>query len=681
MDFALSTVVFVGDCEARAGRFWEQGVNSWSSLSYVIAGALLTWAVARDRLPLSALVFAAAVALEGFGSVLLHGTPSDVSHAIHDIALFAIGGYMVGWHFGRIRRRSGGATDHWAVAGVGIGLVVGSSIWLVERGSTNAIVGTTIALIVLADLVARRRGLTPVANLSLFALGTVAVATWWLGRSESPFCDPESPLQFHAVWHVLSAVLLLAWADRAFTVEGTGRPLRMFRRSIDRALGLFAWLLVHAFHRSVESIGTRRIPPRRPVLLVANHANGFVDPVIVAAVLGRLPRFLAKAALWKIVPARPFLALVGVLPVHRAADGDDASNNAHTFTAAWHELAQASKVAIFPEGTTGDRAGLDRMRTGAARLALGGLAAAPDLVVIPIGLAFESRIETRSRAVVIVGTPIVVEQWFVRWREADPTRTDADPTDLPHEAVTELTDEIRRSLEAVSPEFASVDERELLRAAARVATVHRAKQRVASFGDVERMARRLAATPADARDAVFDAYRRYATRLQLLGLRDDDVVPRRLSRTRFAGAILALFFFGSIVVTATLVHLPALLIVLLATGLVRSTTTKGTVRLLVGTAAGLATWIITGMVVSDGMGALVAGATTAAGGAIALGTWSTLVRAAAQVRGHVRARDRASLVPTALDDRATLLTAIDRALDATPVPDERELDAPLVHPA
>ena len=45
---------------------------------------------------------------------------------------------------------------------------------------------------------------------------------------------------------------------------------------------------------------------------------------LVAAALGRLPRFIAKAALWRVTVARPFLALAGVLPVYRTGDGDRA---------------------------------------------------------------------------------------------------------------------------------------------------------------------------------------------------------------------------------------------------------------------------------------------------------------------------------------------------------------------
>src|SRR4029453_9922033 len=37
-------------------------------------------------------------------------------------------------------------------------------------------------------------------------------ACWWLGRTESPCCAPDSLLQPHAAWHLLGAAALGAWA-------------------------------------------------------------------------------------------------------------------------------------------------------------------------------------------------------------------------------------------------------------------------------------------------------------------------------------------------------------------------------------------------------------------------------------------------------------------------------------
>ena len=50
------------------------------------------------------------------------------------------------------------------------------------------------------------------------ALGAAAAgaACWWAGRSDSPWCDPDSLLQAHAAWHLLGAAALACWAVAAF---------------------------------------------------------------------------------------------------------------------------------------------------------------------------------------------------------------------------------------------------------------------------------------------------------------------------------------------------------------------------------------------------------------------------------------------------------------------------------
>lgn len=56
--------------------------------------------------------------------------------------------------------------------------------------------------------------------------------------------------------------------------------------------------------RRIEVAGEERYPKGRPVLLVANHFNGFVDPTVITAALGRTPRFIAKASLPRQGPRR-----------------------------------------------------------------------------------------------------------------------------------------------------------------------------------------------------------------------------------------------------------------------------------------------------------------------------------------------------------------------------------------
>ncbi len=429
------------DCELRDDWFLEQDLNAWSSLAYVAAGVLLAWEVHRSRLPRAAYGLAAVLAAEGIGSLLYHGAASDLSQFLHDVPLIGALAFVAGWHVGRLRDRA----DAGSLAGLAVGLAVSTVLWAVAPEATNVTAAVAVVVVFTASLVARRRGMAGVWSWPLLLLGAVAVSMWALGTPDSPVCDADSWLQAHAVWHVLTAVVALAWVDRAYGAADPDHAPRMFRRFTDRSIGLVARGLVLAFHRSVDVRWRERLPRDRPVLIVANHGNGFVDPVVVAGVLGRLPRFLAKAALWKVVVARPFLGLAGVLPVYRTADGDHASDNTSVFDACHRELAQRATVAIFPEGTTGDRAGLDRVRSGAARIALGALPLAPGVVIVPIGMAFESRVETRSRAVVMFGEPIDVAGFAGAGLgpDGEPDRADA-------EALTaEITEALRSGVATV----------------------------------------------------------------------------------------------------------------------------------------------------------------------------------------------------------------------------------------
>ncbi len=628
------------DCEQRDDWFLEQDVNAWTSLAYVAVGAVLAWEVSRRRLPTAVYAFAFVVAAEGVGSWLYHGAASDLSQYLHDVPLIGALGFVAGWHLGRLV----GASDRGSLIGLVAGVAAASALWAIAPETTNATVAVAVAAIVVASLVARHRGLPGVWSPALLVLGAVAIVAWLLGRPDSPVCDDGSWLQPHGLWHALTAVLALAWVDAAYAAASPDHAPRMFRRFTDRSIGLLAAGLVLAFHRSVDVAWRNRLPTDRPVLVVANHGNGFVDPVVVASVLGRLPRFLAKAALWNVAVARPFLGLAGVLPVYRSGDGDATSRNTSVFDACHRELAQGATVAIFPEGTTGDRAGLDRVKSGAARIALGALPTAPDLVVVPIGMAYESKVETRSRVAVMFGEPIVVADYRGRGLRPDgePDRDDARA----------LTEEITASLQAVSPGFADVEEREVLRAAARIAGTSGPDRREPSFADTEVVARRIAAEPADLRRSVIDAYRVFATRLELIGITSEQLTPRRQPFARLALSLLVLLLAGSVVVAATLIHLPAVLLVTIGTGLVRSTATKGTVRLLLGLVTALATWTLAGAVLGDGWTAVAYGVAVALLGGVALLVWAPLVREVRTLVGRVRVRDRVGLLAPVLAARS-----------------------------
>ncbi len=176
-------------------------------------------------------------------------------------------------------------------------------------------------------------------------------------------------------------------------------------RARDLAMRSIARLAALGWFRSVETSGLERMPIQGPVLVVANHEGGFVDPALLAATLPRFPRFLAMASLWR-TPARPFLTLAGAIPVRRASAGPT-GGNVRAFEACHVVLAEDGVVAIFPEGRASDEVRLLPVKTGAARISLGArTAGAEGLRIVPVGLIYEDKARARARVYVRVGDPI-----------------------------------------------------------------------------------------------------------------------------------------------------------------------------------------------------------------------------------------------------------------------------------
>lgn len=166
---------------------------------------------------------------------------------------------------------------------------------------------------------------------------------------------------------------------------------------------LISRLATRAYYRF--TVGGARVPHEGPVLLVANHNNGLLDPAFVVVAAQREVRFLAKAPLFTHPLIGWLVKAVGSLPVYRIQD-DPAliGQNRDIFAAVHRALAEGEAVGIFPEGTSHSGPRLSPIKTGAARLALGAAThMGRDFPIIPVGLVFRDRNSVRSEARVVVG--------------------------------------------------------------------------------------------------------------------------------------------------------------------------------------------------------------------------------------------------------------------------------------
>ena len=223
-----------------------------------------------------------------------------------------------------------------------------------------------------------------------------------------------------------------------------------FYRAV-RALGRF-WLWF--FFKSVDVRHPERVPPGGAVLLCINHPNNFIDSLLVGGALARTVHYLATAALFRNPLVGRFLRACGAIPVYRRQDDPDKMDrNLDAFEACFRAFREGRLVAIYPEGTTHAEVRVQRIKTGAARLALGYEAERPrELSVIPVGLNFDARKSFRGRVLVSFGAPVAVTPYLDAYR-ADPVK-----------AVEALTDAIQWSMEAEVVHVARIDEGRLVNA-------------------------------------------------------------------------------------------------------------------------------------------------------------------------------------------------------------------------
>jgi glycerol-3-phosphate O-acyltransferase / dihydroxyacetone phosphate acyltransferase len=195
------------------------------------------------------------------------------------------------------------------------------------------------------------------------------------------------------------------------------------------------------FFERVEVRHPERVPSMGPVLLCINHPNNLIDSLLVGSVLPRKVHYLATAALFRNPLIARFLVLLGVIPVYLKADDPDKADRNREMFAACHEAFDHGRlIAIYPEGATRQETHVQRIKTGAARIALAYQAHAPGrLTVVPVGLSFEARKRFRGRVLVSFGEPIVVSPYVAVFREepakALRTLTTAIQSAMEHEVV------------------------------------------------------------------------------------------------------------------------------------------------------------------------------------------------------------------------------------------------------
>lgn len=216
----------LGDCycEAPGPGIAAQPANAWSNLGFVLVGLLVLADSARTRDRSSAArmeadlrysrLYGAVAAFLGLGSFAFHGSLRAWGGYVDVQSMHAFLAFVLAYDLTRIHGWSWGAFLAWFT-----GLLAGFSaligLFPPEHGRILFAVVVAVTIVVegaVSHPVLRPWAPRPIqprrmpwfwAGLASFA---VAFVIWNLSRTGGVWCDPNSLLQGHALWHMLSAV-------------------------------------------------------------------------------------------------------------------------------------------------------------------------------------------------------------------------------------------------------------------------------------------------------------------------------------------------------------------------------------------------------------------------------------------------------------------------------------------
>lgn len=157
--------------------------------------------------------------------------------------------------------------------------------------------------------------------------------------------------------------------------------------------------------------GKSHFPDKGPVIVVANHQNTLIDPLLIACFLPRAFHFLLRASFFSGKAAHIIAEKLNMMPIYRPRDGVNVKEkNQEVFDQCVQLLSNNQCLLIFPEGSHLGKYTLRPFQKGFARIAEQFLKEnSESLTILPIGLNYFKLDGLGNRVFINVGKGITLK--------------------------------------------------------------------------------------------------------------------------------------------------------------------------------------------------------------------------------------------------------------------------------
>ena len=185
------------------------------------------------------------------------------------------------------------------------------------------------------------------------------------------------------------------------------------------------------FFKRIAVAGLEELPEGGPTIIVANHPNTLMDPLLIAVQAKQRIGFVANAGIFSNRAIAAFFRYFHVIPIFRKKDvaAGERPDNTQAFAQCHAYLAQGGTFLIFPEGSSHYEINLREIKTGTARIALS-YAGPGELRIAPVALDYSDAIQFRSMVRLMVGKPIMVSAYRAAYQRNEAETVEALTTDI-----------------------------------------------------------------------------------------------------------------------------------------------------------------------------------------------------------------------------------------------------------
>ncbi|WP_339758335.1 1-acyl-sn-glycerol-3-phosphate acyltransferase [Algoriphagus aquimarinus] len=176
-----------------------------------------------------------------------------------------------------------------------------------------------------------------------------------------------------------------------------------------RTLVMFS---LKGYFKKIVIEGKENIPKNTPILLVSNHQNALIDPLLLGTHTWLKPYYLTRASVFKQSFVAKFLNYIHMLPVYRVRDGfSSIQQNQGTFDQTYEVLRNNGTVIIFAEGSHSLIRNLRPLSKGFTRIAFGLKEKYPETnpVILPVAVDYSAHKRSGGIARVTIGKAIPVD--------------------------------------------------------------------------------------------------------------------------------------------------------------------------------------------------------------------------------------------------------------------------------